>query len=61
MCVGHRDLYADFIPLACADELCYMIVEVSYATASSIDGDYCKSTLGNSTQDQLVVEQSVQT
>ena len=47
MCAGHRDLYADFIPLACADELCYMIVEVSYATASSIDGDYCKSTLGD--------------
>ena len=37
VCVGHKNLYVGFVPLECADELCYMIVEVAHATASGID------------------------
>ena len=35
--VGHKDLYAGFVPLACADEPCYTIVGVAHATASGTD------------------------
>ena len=42
--------------IECADKLCYLIVEVAHATASGIDRDYCKSPLGDWTQDQLVVK-----
>ena len=44
--------------LMCADEPCYMIFGVAHATAFGTD--YCKSLLGDWTQDQLVVEQSTQ-
>ena len=37
MSFGHKNLYAGFVLLVCADELCYMIVEVAHATASGID------------------------
>ena len=35
--VGHKDLYAGFVPLMCADEPFYMIVGVAHATASGTD------------------------
>ena len=36
MHVGHKDLYAGFVPLACADEPCYTIAGVAHATASGM-------------------------
>ena len=35
--VSHKDLYAGFVPLMCADEPCYTIVGVAHATASGTD------------------------
>ena len=37
VCVGHKDICVGFVPLECANKLCYMIVEVAHTTASGID------------------------
>ena len=40
MCVLDIKIFVGFVPLECADELCYMIVEVAHTTASGIDWDH---------------------
>ena len=37
MCVLDIKIFVGFVPLECADELCYMIVGVGHTTASGID------------------------